>query len=294
MRKLFVTGGSGLVGGSVCSLALDDWEVSAAYLSNPPSLEGIDWHRVDICETESVEDVLASVEPDLIVHTAAMADIDACEARPQLAWQINVVGTRNVAKATESLGARLIHISTSNVFDGEKGNYVESDPKQAINEYSRTKIAAEDEALCCRDNLIVRTSIVLGFPKTAGRAFLPRAVKTLRKSENLPLPTKEIKSPIDVWTLSSCILELGSSNHSGIFHVAGTEFLPRFEMGLKIAEKIGCDPSLIVPVEEPPTGRAPRPRDASLNTDKARSVLRTTLPDCRGSIDRAFSWAGIS
>lgn len=255
---------------------------------------GVDWHQLDITDAGSVQALAHALNPEVIIHTAAVADIDACERDAQAAWDTNVLGTRNVTESAKAVSAHLIHLSTSTVFDGKRGNYRESDPTRAINVYARTKIASEAEALSEVKNAVVRTTLVLGFPKTAGRSFLADAVAKLRDGKTLALPKNEIRNPVDTWTLSSCLLELASSAHAGILHVAGLESLSRFGMGLKIADKIGADRSLVAPLDKLPPGRAPRPMDASLNTEKARSVFMTSLPDCAQGIERAFRWASGS
>lgn len=290
LKRLLVTGGSGLIGGSVCALAASDWRVTGTFHANKPSLAGVDWRQLDITDASSVGALVRGVKPEVIIHTAAVADIDVCERDPHVAWRTNVEGTRNLVAAAEKLSARLVHLSTSTVFDGERGNYRESDPTRPINVYARTKIASEAEALSGERNAVVRTTLVLGFPWTAGRSFLADAVAKLKSGMVLALPKNEIRNPIDTWTLASCLLELASSHHSGIFHIAGLESLSRFEMGLKVAERAGADRSLVVPLEKLPPGRAPRPLDASLNTEKARSMLKTTLPNCAEAIERAFRW----
>lgn len=289
-----MTGGSGLVGGSVCALAAGSWHVDATYHANKPSLSRVEWHQLDITDSSSVKALAEAVKPDVIIHTAAIADIDVCEGDPQAAWETNVAGTRNVKAGADAVSAHLVHLSTSTVFDGEKGDYRESDPTRAINVYARTKIASEAEALSKASNAVVRTTLVIGFPKTAGRSFLADAVAKLRGGKILALPKSEIRNPVDTWTLSSCLLELADSARAGIFHVAGLESLSRFEMGLKIADRVGVDRSLVASLEKLPPGRAPRPRDASLNTEKVRSVLKTTLPDFSHAIEQAFRWGSES
>ena len=246
---------------------------------------------MDLCDPPSIRSALGAARPDLTIHAAAMADIDLCEENPGLAWSTNHVGTRLVAREASRQGSRLVHISTSNVFDGERGNYSEGDPTGGTSAYSRSKISAEREALGIEGTLVVRNSIVLGFPRISGRSFLLRTVSELEEGRSVGLPTGEIRTPIDSWTLASAILELGRSDLDGIYHVAGTEALSRYEMGLKIAERAGCDPALVKPITNPPPKRAPRPVDASLNTAKARAVLETDLPDCSEALDRAFRFA---
>lgn len=279
------------MGGSVCSLAMGKWDVWGTYNSNRPGTEGVNWLPMDLRDPQSVRSALEAAGPDLTIHTAAIADIDVCEENPQLAWSTNHVGTRLVAREASRQGSRLVHISTSNVFDGERGHYSEVDPTGGTSVYSRSKISAEREVLGIEGTLVVRNSIVLGFPKISGRSFLLRTVSELEEGRSVGFPTGEIRTPIDSWTLASSILELGRSDLDGIYHVAGTEALSRYEMGLKIAEKAGCDPALVKPIANPPSKRAPRPLDASLDTAKARAVLEIDLPDCSEALDRAFRFA---
>jgi dTDP-4-dehydrorhamnose reductase len=275
------------------SLALEggEWEVTATYLHNPPPVDDVTLHRLDVADRDGVWTLMEKEAPDLIVHTAAIADIDVCQRLPELAWKVNADGTRNMAEAAAKRGAKLVHLSTSNVFDGREGHYSESDQTCAINTYAETKIAAEKSAACVAGAVIVRTSLVLGLPKPIGRSFLAKTVARLRQGMEVALPREEIRSPVDSRTLSSCILELSLLELEGIFHVAGTQALSRYDMGLVIADKIGCDPNLIVPMTEIPVDRAPRPRDATLDTAKARSLLGVDLPDCAKAVERALAWA---
>jgi dTDP-4-dehydrorhamnose reductase len=247
---------------------------------------------MDLCDPDSVRAAFEYARPDITIHTAAIADIDACERNPDLAWKTNSDGTRLVCRGVQEQGSRLVHISTSNVFDGKRGNYLETDPTGGINVYAESKISAEREAQKVDGSMVIRNPIVLGFPIISGRSFLLRTVTDLEEARSITLPIREIKTPIDSWTLSMCILELVRSGCEGIYHVAGTEALSRYEMGLRIAEKLGCDPSLVIPLVNPPPERAPRPLNATLNTAKAGSILKLDLPDCREAIERAFRFAG--
>ncbi len=289
MRSLLITGASGLLGGNLSFIALEEWDVHGTYLSNRPSMNGPTWHRMDLRDADSVNSVFSKVCPETVVHTAAIADIDECEAKPEEAWQVNCLGTKRVVEACGDFGAKLVHISTSNVFDGEKGDYIESDPRRPINAYSRSKIAAEDEALGLSDSIVARTALVLGFNRTGGRSFLARAVEKL-STGSLGLPGDEIRSPIDVKTLCSGLLELIDLDERGVFHIAGVEYLTRFRIGLKIAEKLDAERSRVEILRRIPDDRAPRPRDASLNTRKARSVLSLRLPNCDEALRRALDF----
>jgi dTDP-4-dehydrorhamnose reductase len=265
--------------------------VAATFLHHRPSIEGVALRRLDIVDRAEVLELVGKENPDVIVHTAAIADIDVCQRSPDLARRVNVVGTRNVAEAASIHGARLVHLSTSNVFDGRKGHYSEDDPTRAINTYAETKIEAEQAVARIQGSVIVRTSLVLGLPKPMGRSFLAKSVARLREGLGVALPREEIRSPVDSRTLASCILKLSTMEQTGIFHIAGIQALSRYDMGLVIAGKVRADPGLIVPMAETPEDRAPRPRDATLDTAKARNLLKVDLPDCPRAVERALAWA---
>src|SRR5581483_5276147 len=104
------------------------------------------WHALDVTDQRAVTAALAASRPAVVIHAAAMADVDACEREPERAEAVNARGTAHVADACASLGARLIYVSTDYVFDGEAGPYREDDPPQPLSVYGRTKLAGERAA----------------------------------------------------------------------------------------------------------------------------------------------------
>ena len=136
------------MGSSLIPLLKDaNWTVQA-----PPS------SQVNILEPEKLLTFLESFKPSVVLHLAAYTDVASAEQQKDLCWKINVEGTRNVARAANALGARMVHISSDYVFDGERGNYLETDTPNPSNYYSLTKVVAEEAARAAQDVLIVRTS----------------------------------------------------------------------------------------------------------------------------------------
>jgi len=293
MVRLLVTGGTGLVGGNLCHMASTNMDVCSTFLTSHPTLKGIRWHRVDITQPRAVQRLFRAFRPDVVVHTAAMADIDLCETNREKAWAVNVTGTENVASQAEAAGVRLIHISTSNVFDGSRGRYSEEDEPAPINFYGRTKLESERIALSIPNALVARISLVLGYPRTSGRSALRKIDENLRAGRSVFLPEEEIRTPIDVWTLCSSLLALAQVDVEGIIHLAGSESVSRLKLGRIIAEVLGHDPSLVMPPETIPSGRAPRPRDVSLLVEKATRILGVEMPRCREAVARAVSWSKV-
>ena len=289
MRRLAITGAGGFVAGSVIHQAFGDWEIHALSGKEPLARrKGLLWHTLDLRQPMAVEKVLTSMAPDVVIHAAAVADIDLCERQPDLAQTLNVTLTQAIADSCGRLGARLIYLSSDNVFDGERGNYTEADRPIAINEYARTKMAAEEIAAQVASSVIVRVALVMGFgPIGGGNSFLERTVPMLRAGQAINVPPEEIRTPVDVLTLGQALLELAANSFQGPMHLAGNDALDRVALTRRIAERFGYSPGLVQP--RPPAqivGRAPRPRDVSLSNALARRVLETPMLGLSAALDQ--------
>ena len=143
--KILITGGSGRLGTELRALIPD--------LIAPSSSE------MSLTDPASVMAITQRERPDLIVHTAAYTNVGGAEKDRSRCWAVNVEGTRHVARAANAIGAKLVHISTDYVFDGETGHYAEDDtPGPVVNYYSLTKLVAEEAARAATRHLIIRTS----------------------------------------------------------------------------------------------------------------------------------------
>jgi dTDP-4-dehydrorhamnose reductase len=290
-RTLFVTGGSGFVGGHLLAAALAAGQrVINADLTDIAPLPGADFRELDITDESAVSSLIRSVRPDAIVHLAAIGDVDASERQPLQAWRVNVDGSANIARAAAQTGARLVFISTSTIFDGKTGAYSEDDPPNPINTYGRTKVAAEHAVrVLCPKALIVRISMAYGYPRTGGASFLTRVEEKLRASQPTVQPSDEFRTPTDALTLAEALVEIAAMDISGLLHLGPPERISRHDFALKIAHRLRADPALVVdsPGEIVP-GRAPRPKDVSFNTERGRALLRTPLLDPDAGLARVM------
>ena len=293
IKKLLVTGCGGFVGSALAHEARPPWEFHA--LTRGPALlrrDGLVWHTLDILSEADLERVFAEVSPDAVIHAAARADIDLCEADKDAAYDINVGVTRHLTQLCRSRNARMVFVSTDTVFDGTKGNYTESDPPGPINWYANTKAAAERVvAGLPRDWVVVRTSLVVGLPLLgSGKSSISRALSVLQSGREFTVSEHEIRSPIDVVTLARALLEIAGSEFSGYLHLAGNDVVNRFDMTRRIAAKFGLPAHLVVPRASCDTSEgAPRPLDVSLCNAKARSMLETPMLDLEAGLDLALS-----
>lgn len=276
---MLVTGGSGYLGRWVVRLASGRWDVTATYLTQPVDTPGVDWRRLDVRDVAAVEALVRAVHPAVIVHTAALNPGQGSDF-----VAVNADGTRHVAHAAASVGARLVHVSTDVLFDGEQGGYVEEDPPSPITPYGRSKALAEEAIhASSAEAVIVRTSLIYGWRPTWDRQTR-WVVGDLKAGEPVRLFTDELRCPIWVESLAAALIELATRDDTGVLHVAGAQTLSRYDFGVRLARFHGVDPAPIIPALSHESGLT-RPLDCTLNCSRARSLLSTPLPGVDAVLD---------
>ncbi len=242
--------------------------------------ENVRWHICDPQAPDALARLLHEVRPEAVIHTAAMADIDLCQAQPELACAVNVGFTRTLVEVCAETESRLVFCSTDTVFDGEHAPYSEADVPGPVNLYAETKVEAERlVSQLGAQAVIARLSLVVGLPVLgAGNSFLARMIAALKQGRTVAVPGHEVRTPLDVITAGRALLEMAAGDHSGIYHLAGHDRVSRLEMARAIALRFGFPQDLILdqgPATTP--GRAPRPRDVSLDNRKACTLLNTPM-----------------
>jgi dTDP-4-dehydrorhamnose reductase len=269
-----VTGSSGLLGRSLLRLLRDDCEVAGVDKErgvNPSDL------IVDLSQKALAVASIIRIAPHVLVHTAAQTNVDLCESDRELARRVNVEGTANVAEGCAKIGAKLIFISTDYVFDGERGNYRESDQPNPIGFYGVTKLEAEQIAATLSNSLIIRTSVLYGWHPNKLN-FATWILKGLSEHQSLRIVEDHINSPTLSDNLAVAIRVAIQRNSRGILHVAGSERISRFEFARRIARQFSLDERLLLPVKMKDLDWiARRPRDSSLNVGKAEKELGVEL-----------------
>jgi len=285
--RLLIFGASGFLGQHIARKAASAFDVFEADIAAPPAKRGL---AMDITSAASVNAGFEWAAPDVAILLAAISDIDECERHPDVAHAVNVRGAEHVAEACARSGARLVFTSSAAVYDGTRHGYDESDPPTPLSVYGNTKALAEGTILRTLPSaLILRMALVIGFAEGSGtNAMLNRFAARLRAGESLSFPDYEYRNPIDAETLSCFLLELlHCGGAAGIFHVGATESISRFELGVRLAEKMGFSPHLVRPQTQPLPGRAPRGLDHFLLTGKLRATCWTPVPGLSEIIERA-------
>jgi len=269
--RIFITGGSGLLGHRIAELALErEYEVYSGYCHSKPIVgEAV---KIDLANPASILEVVKEVRPDIVMHTAALTDVDRCEKEKELAFKINVEGTKAVAEAARKLNSFLIYVSTDYVFDGSGGMYREDDETNPVNYYGYTKLLGEQY---CKDFCIARTCVIYGAKPASGKInFVLWLIDKLKNGEKVKIITDQYITPTLNTNLAKMMLEIAEKELRGIFHLAGATKVSRFEFAEAIADVFDLNKSLVTPSKmDEINWIAKRPRDSSLDTSKAASTL---------------------
>ena len=280
-RNLVITGAHGFVAGSVLAQAESNWAVHAVSRGPEPDRRcAWQWHVCDSSAPDQLTRVFRQIQPHAVIHTAALADIDFCQAHPELAREVNVNLTRHLADLCAETKTRLVFCSTDTIFDGEHAPYREADRPAPVNLYAETKVEAERIVSGLgAQAVIARLALVFGLPVLgAGNSFLARLIATLKAGGTVGMSEHEVRTPVDVLTVGRALLEFAAGDHSGIFHLAGLSRVNRFELAQATAFRFGFPKHLVVqqPIAANP-GRARRPRDVSLDTRRICAELKTPM-----------------
>jgi dTDP-4-dehydrorhamnose reductase len=264
----WITGAGGLIGNHLVQTAprfASSWRV-----------HGLTRGQLDLLDFDAVRRAFKNDSPQLVIHCAALTHTPTCQKNPALAQKLNVDVTALLAELAADIP--FVLFSTDLVFDGRAGKYDESARVCPLNVYAQTKAAAEEIVLANPGHTVVRTSLNFGVSPTGDRGFNEQLRHAFQRGETLTLFTDEFRCPIPAKVTAHAVWELASRNCTGLFHVAGSQRLSRYEIGRLIAAR---HPELNPKIEAESLKTyqgAPRSPDTSLNCSKAQSVLSFRLP----------------
>ena len=212
------------------------------------TLLGIDLPEVDLTDLKATRSSIESFSPDVVIHAAAMTDVDGAARDPDLAFRVNGLGTRNVVVSSESIGAALLFISTNEVFDGTKHEpYSEFDPTNPINPYAKSKLAAENFVRELTNRFyLVRTAWLYGL---GGNNFVRKIIAQADANGKLRVVSDEVGSPTYAEDLVTAIEQLINTGAYGPYHFTNDGACSRYEFAQKILELSGRSHVSIEPIK---------------------------------------------
>jgi len=270
--RIFITGGSGLAGSKLAEMALARGEqVYSGYAHNqPPYGREV---KFDLLDANGIRDIIERMRPDVIVHSAALTDVDRCEREKDLAYKINVEGTRAIAEAARKAGSYLVYISTDYVFDGQRGLYREEEETNPVSYYGLSKLLGEQ--FCLDQGCIARTCVIYGSRPASGKVnFALWLLNALKSGKEARVVTDQFITPTLNSNLAAMVLEAADRHLSGFYHLSGASRVSRYDFACELARAFDLDRQLIIPSQMSDIGwLANRPMDSSLDTAKASRTL---------------------
>jgi len=279
MKRVMVTGANGLLGQKVIELLSHTGNYNFLLTSIEEQSvfhdDILPYVRLDITRRLDVSKVVDEFEPEIIVNTAAITDVDLCETERAQAWKANVSGVENLLYAAKLVGASIVHLSTDYVFDGKSGPYDEHARPNPLSYYGKTKLASEN-ILRLSENpfTIIRTMILYGVGINVKLNFALWLVKNLSERKPVRVVDDQVGNPTLVDDLAYAILKSIELGRTGIYHVAGRNLASRYDFALTLARVFSFDKRLITPIKTTALKQpAPRPLKSGLITLKAETEL---------------------
>jgi dTDP-4-dehydrorhamnose reductase len=225
------------------------------------------------------------INPDIIVHCAALTDVDYCQDHPREAYDNNVTASVNIAEAAKNINSHLIFISTESVFDGNKGNYAEEDRPNPVHIYGKSKLEAERRVFAIVPDACVMRTTFYGWNKLKKLSLAEWVIKKASDGEEVGGFKDIYFSPILVNTLARFIFRIDEMRYAGTIHVAGGDSCSKFDFASMMADIFGLNKNLIKPISCEEMGlKAPRAKKSTLNVLKAVKLFGETMPGIKEGI----------
>jgi dTDP-4-dehydrorhamnose reductase len=286
--KILVTGVNGLVGNSIIKLFSN---TQHEVFKSSRRIEGFADHKVDITLKNDLDLFFSKFEPDVVINSAAMANVDLCEVEKKSCDDVNITGVRNLVDVCTRYNCHLTHISTDYIFDGKKdsGIYLESDTPSPQSYYAKSKL--EGEKIIISSNVkysILRTILVYGIHEKLNIVTFIK--KSLEEGRAVSLVDDQIRMPTYVDDLSRACISASEKKAIGIFNVCGSEQMSYLEIGKRIADHFSLDKNLIKHVKTKDLNqKAERPFKTGFDLERSIRFLGHNPTSFNKSLDLMFS-----
>ena len=279
-KRILITGSNGLLGQKLVDLlrkqASVDLIATARGNNRLPVTEGYTYASLDITVQEEVSDIFDQFKPDVVIHTAAMTNVDTCETDRDGCDVLNVNSVAYLIEACEKNGTYLCHLSTDFIFDGADGPYTEEGIANPISYYGESKLKAEQLLFTSKIRWsIARTVLVYGIVPDMSRSNIVLWVKkSLEDGKTIQVVTDQFRTPTLAEDLAMGCWLLAKDEVEGIFNISGSDFLTPYEMAVMTADYYGLDKSLLQKADSSTFSQtAKRPAKTGFILDKAKKVL---------------------
>jgi dTDP-4-dehydrorhamnose reductase len=275
MKKILITGGSGLLGQFLNLAVSSNNKILTTYNNHPGNCREFLSKKIDIMNEKELEILFKEFQPGIVIHTAAITN--PVPKENQLSkdyFDVNVTATKNIALLCAKHNSRLIYISTDLVYAGYRGSFLKEDAKLIpVSLYAETKLVGEMKVKELTDNyLILRIALLYGFGLNHSRCHFHFMYNELKNKKPVKLFTDQFRTPISLNKVSSIIADLVEMDiKEEIINLGGLERVSRYEIGKMLCSIAGFDRNLIQKITMDDIPNFPKVEDVSLNTEKLQS-----------------------
>jgi dTDP-4-dehydrorhamnose reductase len=288
--RILITGASGLLGLNLALETAHQHTIFGTVNHHDLQTDLFTVIQTNLLAPGAVELLLERTQPDWIIHCAALANLDACEADPLQAKQLNTELPHILANHVARSGARLLHVSTDSVFDGLRGDYTEEDIPNPVGVYSRTKLEGELAVAETDPTAIIARVNLFGWSLTGNRSLAEFFFNNLSLGRQVMGFTDVLFCPLLANHLAGIFIKMLDKNLSGLYHVVSSESLSKYEFGVRLAHRFNLDSDLINPTSVARSSlKALRSPNLTLRSDKLALSLGESIPRLSTGLDRLFA-----
>jgi dTDP-4-dehydrorhamnose reductase len=279
--RLLITGSNGLLGQKLISALRNDPDVELLATSRGTDRTSVPlgdrYRALDITDPTQVDAVFDEFRPEVVIHSAAMTNVDACELDPEACRLQNVIATEHLVRAAKRHGAHFIFLSTDFIFDGDNGPYSEEDEAAPLSIYGQSKL--DGERIVQEAGLerwaIARTIILYGIAEGLSRSNVVLWAKgALEKGEPIKVVDDQWRMPTLAEDLADGCIRIAKRHSTGIYHLSGPDGMSILELVQRTGTFFGLDTGVMTPIKSDSLGQpAKRPPVTGFILDKARRDL---------------------
>ncbi|MBA4301870.1 MAG: NAD(P)-dependent oxidoreductase [Cyclobacterium sp.] len=277
--KILITGANGLLGQKLVEQLVEGGKFEVIATGKGPCRlkgDGFKYESLDITDSDEVNEVIARITPDTIIHGAAMTNVDECELNQEACRILNVKATEYLIQAAEKIQTHFIFVSTDFIFSGKDGPYDEEAEAAPVNFYGETKLIGENLVRSSKTSwAIARTVLVYGIANDLSRSNIILWVKTsLESGKEIQVVDDQIRTPTLAEDLAAGCILIAEQKAEGVFNLSGSDFLTPYEMAIMTADFFELNKDLIKKTDSTRfTQPAKRPMKTGFSIEKARKQL---------------------
>ncbi|NLL72076.1 MAG: dTDP-4-dehydrorhamnose reductase [Clostridiales bacterium] len=285
MNKVLITGASGQLGQAIYGLLKNNPKYEL-YLTSGHEIDDGIVKTLDITDKEAVETLILNITPNIIINCAAMTAVDLCESEEDRAYEINSLGPKYLADSAEKVGAKLVHVSTDYVYDGQASEpYIEKAQTNPLSVYGRSKLLGENYVLeSCPKSFVVRTAWLYG----QGKNFVNTMLRLADEGKSIRVVSDQIGTPTSALELARAIVVIMDTDIYGIYHATCEGYTSWYEFALEIFKLAGkkVEVEAITSLDYPTPAR--RPMYSVLDNKRLRELHGYYMKDWKEALKEFF------